>query len=448
MKFDKYTLAILIRVLLLVTSIGLLFFFWFEYHGLMFSYILLLSTIIAQVIEFISFANHSNRQMKKFLEAITHNDFAVTFNDSGLGKSFSHLNESFATIVEKLKKTRASQHGHSELLNLVLENVKIGLIVIEKGGDITIMNTAAQEMLEIPQFHNWDLFRRKKPDFASQLGDFNFEGRKLISVDGKDYYLDLDHITLLGNVYHLVSFSDLKNEIEQKEIEAWHKLIVILAHEVMNSITPISSLSETILQMLTDDENKALQKEQINQETIEDVIEALKTIVRRSRGMLSFVDEYRKLTKLPAPNFELINIKEFLEDVGHLMKFQLEKANVEIFMTVSQAKLALKADRKMVEQVLINLIGNAIHAIEGVEDPQIHIKASLTENYTIIDISDNGKGIPEEIISSIFIPFFSTRKTGSGIGLTLSKNIMKLHQGNITVDTEAGIGSNFRLTFK
>lgn len=448
MIFDKFTFRIVLRVLLLLVSIITFSYFWSGYNGLLFTYCLLGIIIFAQVLEFIRFSNHSNMHLKKFLEAVSHDDFAVTFNSENLGKSFSELRDSFSGLIEKLKNTRATQHSHSELMNLVLESVKIGLIVVDKNGMITIMNSSAQQMLEIPQFFNWDMFKKKKPNFASHLGIFDFEGRKLISVDTKDFYLDLDHITLMGDIYHIISFSDLKNEIEQKEIEAWHKLIVILAHEVMNSITPISSLSETIQQMLTDENGEALKQEELDQEKIEDVIVALKTIVRRSRGMLSFVNEYRKLTKLPAPNFELYNIKEFLVEVVQLMTPQLEKAKVEIEIKSVQSRLGLKADRKMIEQVFINLIGNAIYALEGIENPKITISAELSENYTIIDINDNGKGISEDIISSIFIPFFSTRKNGSGIGLTLSKNIMKLHQGNISVNSILGEGTRFRLTFK
>ena len=164
--------------------------------------------------------------------------------------------------------------------------------------------------------------------------------------------------------------------------------------------------------------------------------------------MLSFVNEYRKLTKLPAPNFELFNIQEFMEEVLQLMSPQLEKSKVEIELNIVQSRLGLKADRKMIEQVMINLIGNAIYALEDAENPTIKISAKLSENYTIIDVEDNGKGISEDIIPSIFIPFFSTRKNGSGIGLTLSKNIMKLHQGNIAVRSTINKGTRFSLTFK
>lgn len=448
MTFDKFSIKIVARVFLLLGNVFVFSYLWFNYENLLFVFILLATALVIQIWELIHFTQHTNRQLTKFLEALKHDDYSVTFGGASLGKSFSNLKEGFTVLIDRLKDNRAHQHGHSELLKLVLESVKIGVIVLEKSGEIVLMNPPALSMLEVPQFHNWEMFRKKKPEFARQLGDFDFEGRKLISVGTRDFYLDLDHITLMGQVYHIVSFSDLKNEIEQKEIEAWHKLIVILAHEVMNSITPISSLSETVQQMLTDEKGDTLNVEDISQEQVEDILEALKTIVRRSRGMLSFVQEYRKLTKLPAPNFELINIKSFLEEVAQLMQSQANQKGINIEVDVIQPKLALKADRKMIEQVIINLVGNAIYALENTEEPLIKIRARLTEDYTIIDVSDNGKGIPKEIITSIFIPFFSTRKNGSGIGLTLSKNIMKLHHGSITVESTLGEGTNFRLAFK
>ena len=291
------------------------------------------------------------------------------------------------------------------------------------------------------------MFRKKKSAFASQLGDLDFEGRKLIHLDDREFYLDLEHIRLVGERYYLISFSDLKNEIEQKEIEAWHKLIRILAHEVMNSVTPISSLSETVQHMLTNSAGEPITTEEFTIERIHDIREAMGTIVRRSRGMLNFVEEYRKLTKLPAPNFEVFGVKELLDEVTALMKPQAEKAGVSLSAEVAQSKLALKADRKMVEQVLINLISNAIYSLEEQADGQIALRSSVTEEHTLIYVQDNGRGIPENILPSIFIPFFSTRKNGSGIGLTLSKNIMKLHKGNITVQSQEGKGTTFQLTF-
>ena len=163
--------------------------------------------------------------------------------------------------------------------------------------------------------------------------------------------------------------------------------------------------------------------------------------------MLNFVEEYRKLTKLPAPHLEVFSVKELLEEVTALMRPQAEKAGVELLTELSQAKLALRADRKMIEQVLINLISNSMYALEGCENAKVEMRASIAEDHTFIEVKDNGKGIPESILASVFIPFFSTRKNGSGIGLTLSKNIMKLHNGSITAQSKEGVETTFQLSF-
>tara|TARA_B100001250_G_C19756478_1_gene770338 strand:+ start:188 stop:1534 length:1347 start_codon:yes stop_codon:yes gene_type:complete len=446
MTSNRFGIGLLLRICLILVNLLLLAAAWLK-ADLLFTYILLILILAVQIGELLHYTNHTNRELKKFLDAIRHEDYSVNFSGHKLGKSFRDLNEGFKDIIERLKKARVSHQGQTELLKMVMESVRVGILVIEENGTVSLMNQAACQMLNCPQFHNWDMFRKKKSAFASQLGDLDFEGRKLIHLDDREFYLDLEHIRLVGERYYLISFSDLKNEIEQKEIEAWHKLIRILAHEVMNSVTPISSLSETVQHMLTNSAGEPITTEEFTIERIHDIREAMGTIVRRSRGMLNFVEEYRKLTKLPAPNFEVFGVKELLDEVTALMKPQAEKAGVSLSAEVAQSKLALKADRKMVEQVLINLISNAIYSLEEQADGQIALRSSVTEEHTLIYVQDNGRGIPENILPSIFIPFFSTRKNGSGIGLTLSKNIMKLHKGNITVQSQEGKGTTFQLTF-
>ncbi|MEQ9263078.1 MAG: ATP-binding protein [Owenweeksia sp.] len=446
MTSNRFSLGLLIRVVLILANLLLLSFAWM-WADLLFTYILMALILAAQIAELLRFVNHTNRELHKFLDAIRHEDYSVNFSGHKLGKSFQQLNQSFRDLVEKLKKARINQQSHAELLQLVMESVKVGILVVEKSGKVHLMNQSARDMLNCPQFHNWEMFRKKKPAFAGQLGNFEFEGRRLIQIDSREFYLDLEHIDLVGQRYHLISFSDLKNEIEQKEIEAWHKLIRILAHEVMNSVTPISSLSETVHKMLTTSEGQAIDAEDFTAERIRDIREAMGTVVRRSRGMLNFVEEYRKLTKLPAPHLEVFSVKELLEEVTALMRPQAEKAGVELLTELSQAKLALRADRKMIEQVLINLISNSMYALEGCENAKVEMRASIAEDHTFIEVKDNGKGIPESILASVFIPFFSTRKNGSGIGLTLSKNIMKLHNGSITAQSKEGVETTFQLSF-
>lgn len=447
MVFDRFSIRVFLRVVLLSANIFLLGYLWFRYD-LFFTYILLIALLISQVTELIIYVKNISRNLYKFFDAIRHEDYSITFTASPAGNSFPQLDEAFSILIERLKQQKAQHKNHTDLLALVLEHVKLGVLVLEKNGKVVLMNSSAQDLLNIPHFQNWEMFRKKKPQFSDSLGDFNFDGRKLIHIDGREFYVDLDHIELLGQYYHLISFSDLKNEIEQKEIEAWHKLIRILAHEVMNSVTPISSLSETAHKMLSDENGQSILQEEMDQDKIEDLREALRIIVRRSQGMLSFVDEYRKLTRLPAPHFEIFNVKELLNEVKQLMKPEADQLQISLDIQVNQPKLALNADRKMTEQVLINLIGNSFHALEEQNgEKQVRVESYLTDNHLIIEVSDNGPGIPAEIISSIFIPFFSTRKNGSGIGLTLSKNIMKLHRGSIHVQSQDGGGARFVMTF-
>lgn len=446
MTFDRFTLNLAGRVILIALNLLVLAFLVFQYD-LFFTYLLLALVAFGQVVELIRFVHHTNRELHKFLEAVKHEDYSVHFSGNRYGQSFSALSESFDVLIKRLKETRARQQSHAELIHRVLESIQVGIIVMEKAGQVILMNSSARAMLEVPHFHNWSMFQKQKPGFTRQLGDLDFEGRRLIQVGTREFYLDLDHIQLVGHHYHLISFSDLKNEIEQKEIEAWHKLIRILAHEVMNSVTPISSLSETVQQLLTGEDGQAIPLQQLTPESIDDIREALKTIVRRSRGMLSFVEEYRKLTRLPAPRLEVIPVGEAFKDVCQLMRTEADAANVQLDSSVNPPSLALNADRKMLEQVLINLISNSLHALEPMDNGHIHLAASLTDEDLLITVKDNGPGIPEEIVPSIFIPFFSTRKNGTGIGLTLSKNIMKLHQGNISVESQPGKGTLFRLSF-
>ncbi|WP_417612479.1 sensor histidine kinase [Owenweeksia hongkongensis] len=450
MASKRFALLISLRILLIAANVLLSAWLLFDHH-LLFTQILLALLLIAQIAELIYFASKVNRELKRFFDALNYNDFSVSFNNKSLGGSFRELDESFVNIIEKVKTSKAQRESQSELLKLALDHLRLGIIIVDHHGGIMLINQAAQSMLSIPHFHSWEMLQKKKPAFSQALGDFKFEGRKLIELDSgqgiREYYLDLDHISLMGTNYRLISFNDLKNEIEQKEIDAWHKLIRILAHEVMNSVTPVTSLSETIKDLLTDESGKPLTRDQISTETIDDIILALNTIIRRSRGMLNFVDEYRKLTKLPAPNFEVFSVEELFDTVIHLMQGQANKKKVSLKKDLLNNRLALRADKKMVEQVLINLIGNALYAMEVGKGDEIILSAKMESTAIVITVKDNGPGIKEDILHSIFIPFFSTRKNGSGIGLTLSKNIMQLHKGRIHVQSKENEGAVFELSF-
>ncbi len=449
MASKKFSFRIGLRVGLLVSTIFLFAWFWYNYQ-LLFIHVFLALVIAGQTAELIYYTNRVNRELRKFLEAIRYGDYSVSFGGH-LGGSFKELSENFSAVIELVKNSKAERESHAELLKLTIENLRLGVILVDTHGTLMQVNPAARDLLDIPHFHTWNMLGKKKPSFVKQIGDLKSEGRRLLEINTstglREFYLDVTSISLLGSQYQLISFSDLKNEIEKKEIDAWHRLIRILAHEVMNSVTPVTSLSETIKNILTDEKGNALAGEELDPEKIGDIILALNTIIKRSHGMLNFVDEYRKLTQLPAPRLSPLNVNELMSHACKLMEAEAATFSIELSSKAAPKNLAINADQKMIEQVLINLIGNAIHALAEKENGQIHLSTSLNDHEIVLHITDNGHGISKDILPSIFIPFFSTRKNGSGIGLTLSKNIMQLHKGNITVQSAEGEGTEFRLSF-
>ncbi|NLA75881.1 MAG: HAMP domain-containing histidine kinase [Deltaproteobacteria bacterium] len=241
----------------------------------------------------------------------------------------------------------------------------------------------------------------------------------------------------------LISIQNIREELEEKELDAWQNLIRVLTHEIMNSITPISSMTSTMLEMIDNED------ETINPEDTKDLIDALKTINSRSRGLMEFVNNYRNMALIPTPKFKLLSIQSFFKRIEVLMSNNIAKRNISFRWIVEPESLEFTADPDLMEQVMINLVLNAIQAVEGRVNPEIILKAMLgMEGESIITVQDNGVGIVEEAIEKIFIPFFTTKKQGSGIGLSLSRQILRLHHATISVDSRPDIGTEFTLRFR
>jgi two-component system, NtrC family, nitrogen regulation sensor histidine kinase NtrY len=297
---------------------------------------------------------------------------------------------------------------------------------------------------------NWKLLKQHNPYFTKEIESLGSHGKKLLEIRSsyETHFLSVDVRTLiiLDKPLKLITLQDINSEIEQKEIEAWHKLIRILTHEIMNSVTPISSLTETMQSLLKDRSGNEKQLQDIRQETISDISFSLNTIQKRSDGLLHFVENYRKLTKVPKPHLEKTDVKIFFEAVEKLMSHELTRKKIAIKIEVP-APMEIDLDPALMEQVLINLITNSIYALDGVRDPRIELKSYQKDKQIVIEVGDNGKGIPAKELGEIFIPFFTTKKEGSGIGLSLSKQIMSLHGGSIRVHSEVNAGTSFFLYF-
>ncbi|MBL3658311.1 sensor histidine kinase [Fulvivirga sediminis] len=448
MKFyKKFSFKVVIRIifiLIVMTAFASIF----GDSRLFFNHIILSLIMMAQVWELIRFINLTNRELSKFLLSIKHKDFTVHFNKATVSDSFKELNQAFNEIIASYKQSQIENEGQFHYLKMVVNHINVGILSIENELDIVLMNKTAESLLQAQGIKNWNILKSKHPSFVHEINQLQNSGRKLVSIESgsnRTLSVEVNSMQLLGKTYKLITFQDIKDEIEQTEIEAWHKLIRILTHEIMNSATPISSLTETMQGMLSKNGDQ-IPLSDLNEEIIDDLRFSLKTIQKRSDGMLAFIDDYRKLTKVSNPRLEEVDVSELFQHIHLLMKRQMDENNIHFKMACDIHTINL--DRHLIEQVLINLITNSIHALERKETPEISLTAHYMGEKACIAVTDNGSGIPKVELSQIFVPFYSTKKQGSGIGLSLSKQIMHLHKGYIKVDSEDGKGTTISLYFR
>ena len=397
----------------------------------------------------IRFVTFTNRELSRLLLAIRYSDFSISFKGKKHGKSFKELQDAFVEIVEAFKKVSVEKEAQYKFLQVIVENIKVGMIAIKEDYEVELMNKQAEELLGIDKPNYLKQLDALRPDFIAEVNHMLDNDRSLIELDDKGKKLQIsmqvNRLKILNLRYTLITFQNIKSEIETKEIEAWHKLIRILTHEIMNSVTPITSMSETMLMLL--EENKQPKRiDELDEETLEDIRFSLKTIQKRSDGLLHFVEDYRKLTKIKSLDPETVSAKDLISSIEKLLKSDLDKEGIQL-STKIEAGLNIRMDRKLIEQVLINLITNAKHAVEKADQPKIMINAYSDFRHKYISITDNGIGVELSKQEQIFIPFFSTKEKGSGIGLSLSKQIMKKHNGDLILSSQPGEGATFFLIF-
>lgn len=442
----RFSILIVLRILLVVAN-TLVLSWIFGNPQLFFNQVILGIILLAQVWELIHYVNHTNRELSRLFLAIKHEDFSITFKQSApLGKSFKELQNSMTEIIQSYKEVKIEKEAQYQFLQLLVSQIQVGIVTIQ-GEDIILINPVAERVLGLKNIKNWKIFSQQNPKLAV---DLEVTGKRLLEVKSPEgsKMLAVEVSTLImNNPYRIITLQDINSEIEQKEIEAWHKLIRILTHEIMNSITPISSLSETMQTMLSDKNGNQRSIDDIQTDTISDIRFSLQTIQKRTERLLEFVESYRTLTRVPKPVVQTIEFVRLMDAIKTLMREQLNRNAIDLRIVIPD-DLQIEADWSLVEQVLINLITNSIHALENRSEKRIEIRGSLHDHVVTIDVVDTGKGIDEKELKEIFIPFFSTKKEGSGIGLSLSKQIMSLHGGRIRVHSVVGQGTTFSLIFK
>lgn len=435
---NRFSVNILLRILLMILTIAAGSWLWFNNYQLVL--ILVIPIMLSQVYSLYYYINRVNRKLTLFLEAIRYEDFSIRFSaDNKLGKSFSELNQQFNEVLEAFRQTRAEREANLKYIDTIIQHISIGILSFDSDGKIELINPAAFRIMGIYRLRYLDELKNAHPHLAELLRDLPAGNKTLYATqNGQQLSILAATVRLQGRFVKLISLQNIHSELQQKELEAWQNLTKILRHEIMNSVTPIVSLIGTMQDIVEHDIPEQT-------EAMDDLKEALDTIEGRSKGIMNFVNAYRDYTTLPKPQFEDINLKQLIHTVGNLLMPALREKGITYRAHVSPDNIIIHADDEQLQMVLINLIKNAMDALEHTDQPLITVKGTMgNASQVIIEISDNGPGIEEEAQEKIFIPFFTTKKTGSGIGLSLSQQIIQMHGGQLkVVSPPGGKGTTF-----
>ncbi|HAN17970.1 MAG: histidine kinase [Bacteroidetes bacterium GWC2_33_15] len=447
MVFRNFRFIVIFRILLLTATIFLFFYtLTLDYFVTPF---LIALVIVFQIYMLFKFLDKTNRDLSSFLESIRFSEFTRSFRIEGMGSSFDELNKAFNDVIQDFQKVRSEKEEQYQYLQSLVKHIDVSIITYQRNGTVDMVNNAFKKLFQLNSLKNINELNEKSPDLVKSLLKIEPGKNCLIKIQEEDDILQLaisgTEFKIHDKTIILVTIKDIQNVLEEHETETWQKLIRVLTHEIMNSITPISSLTSTLDIMLI---NAISNHKTLDEESLSEISQAIKTIHKRSNGLLHFVNTYRNLTKIPKPSFKIEHIKEIFNGILPLIKEEINKSKVKISFSVEPELLEIHADIKLIEQVIINLITNAIHATENQANGEIHVRAFLNKRERVsIQVIDNGQGILKDVIDKIFIPFFTTKPKGSGIGLSLSKQIMRLHGGSITASSEPDKGSVFTLTF-
>lgn len=447
MRSERYEWRLVLRVLALFATLLLASFIIIkkEYTYL----VICVPLVIYQLIQLIGFQKKTQDEVRQFVASIHYRDFSRHYDVQKAPAGLKSLREGFNEINNTFKLINREREAQYQYLQKILELVDTGIISYEQEtGETSWINESFKLLLGIPYLKTIQALEKREPLLYAAIINLKSGESKLVTINRNQQQVSiLVNVSVFksdGRLYKLLAFQNVSEALDETESKAWQKLLNVMTHEIMNSVAPISSLAETL-------KNRLNSPEIINNITsseLEDLELGIDTIRRRSDGLLKFTESYRNLNKITSLDLEHVLIVNLFENISGLMLPSLKKKGIELEVIIKDLSLAIEVDINLIEQVLINMLINAIEAVKDTEKPRITLTAELLDNKkTVIKVADNGIGMPLELLDKIFIPFFSTRKTGSGIGLSLCKQIMLLHRGNIQVQSMEGKGSVFLLQF-
>lgn len=447
MNYRAYILKLFFRILLIASTILVLTYAIYKNQA---TYIVITVVVLLYLLtNTYSFVKRRFVAMDDFFEAVKYRDFSRWFPEDKGPKDIRFLYTGFNEINRTIKEINSQNQAQYVYLQKILEMVDIGIIAYNlESGNVLWSNDSFGDILDMPSFKNIRFVENRKPELFNTIFETYHREPNSISIALQNESIKIlisDTVFQVeDDAFKLIVIQNIDDTLNKNESESWKKLLSVMTHEIMNSIAPISSLADTLQRNL----QLAIEKPEDSHLELEDINSGIKTIKNRSEGLLKFAKTYRSLSKVTNLNLQRVKVSELLNNIQLLMAPSIEAKNIDIQFEISSPKLELDIDTHLIEQVLINLILNAVDACKIKDNSKIKVSASQSPNRDIIiKVYDNGSGIPQDILENIFVPFFTSKTTGSGIGLSLCKQIMLLHKGRIIVKSVEGEGSVFSLVF-
>lgn len=449
MDFTRYRINIIARLILILILLtgAIIILFGTPYWTVSIWIFVIVIILTASLIRFFE---RSIRQLLRFISSIKSNDFSPTYFLNTKSEVDIEMNRVYNEISAVFRNLRDEKEFHHQYLQLLIGHINIAIVCFTDNFEVQFSNQAALDLFGKPYFHNLATFERINSEISNAIQKVKRANNQLLKVVLKDELCSLTvssaEFIFHEKEYKLVTFYNIKPELERQELESWKKLIRTITHEVNNSAIPITNLTRYVSQTIINENGEFNELGRLDQEQTDDLKTSLETIEKRSDGLVNFINSTRNFTKTQKPDFQISSLNKLINRVLRLLVSEIETSGIAIETDITPASIEVTVDPALFEQVVINLILNSIEALKDVKDPVIGIMAEILPSQNVkITISDNGKGIRPDDIGNVFVPYFTTKTNGSGLGLSICRNIIDLHKGRISVKSVPGSGTVFTI---